>query len=177
MTFIKGSGGVRGGNSEPKSDPMTLFMRKVEKRTDGCWHWTAALDVRTHYGIFTYWGWDGRRYSARAHRWLYQQTHGPLVPRQVLDHMCHNEAVRRGECAGGIECLHRRCVNPEHLVIATQRENILRGAGLAAVNAAKTHCPRDHPLSGDNLLVTKSGKRVCRECNRVRCRKYYRSRR
>jgi hypothetical protein len=167
MTFTKG------GVSEPKSDPMVLFMRKVVKQPDGCWRWTGAVDTRAHYGIFTYWDWDGKRYSARAHRWLYKQKRGPLTREQLLDHTCHNEAYARGECAGGIECLHRRCVNPEHLVIATHQENILRGAGQAALNAAKTHCPRNHPYSGDNLMISKTGGRVCRACNRERCREYY----
>jgi hypothetical protein len=35
-------------------------------------------------------------------------------------------------------------------------------------NAGKTHCPRGHPLSGENLLNVKSGARVCKECARVR---------
>ena len=31
-------------------------------------------------------------------------------------------------------------------------------------NRAKTHCPKGHPLSGDNLLSWSDGRRRCRAC-------------
>ena len=33
------------------------------------------------------------------------------------------------------------------------------------INRAKTHCPRNHPLEGDNLVRLRSGKRKCRICH------------
>lgn len=33
------------------------------------------------------------------------------------------------------------------------------------LNAAKTHCPMNHPLIGDNLVKLKSGKRRCKTCH------------
>ncbi len=41
-------------------------------------------------------------------------------------------------------------------------------------NAAKTHCPQGHPLSGDNLLAAdlKRGKRSCKACHREHARAY-----
>ena len=36
--------------------------------------------------------------------------------------------------------------------------------GPAAANAAKTHCPKGHPLSGANLITTNKGARRCRIC-------------
>lgn len=39
----------------------------------------------------------------------------------------------------------------------------MRGEGLAAINARKTHCIRGHELAGSNLAIY-SGKRQCREC-------------
>ena len=41
-------------------------------------------------------------------------------------------------------------------------------------NAAKTHCKHGHPLSGDNLYVTPSGRRSCRQCGADRAREKYR---
>lgn len=32
------------------------------------------------------------------------------------------------------------------------------------VQHAKPNCPKGHPYSGDNLIITKGGSRVCREC-------------
>lgn len=43
-------------------------------------------------------------------------------------------------------------------------------------NTAKTHCPRDHELTGDNLIKSqlKTGRRVCRSCYNARkfCRRH-----
>lgn len=38
-------------------------------------------------------------------------------------------------------------------------------------NAMKTHCKRNHPLSGDNLLKSAKG-RECKMCKRLRTRQY-----
>lgn len=38
-----------------------------------------------------------------------------------------------------------------------------RNAG--QLNAAKTHCPKLHPYSGDNLMIQSDGRRRCRICN------------
>lgn len=41
-----------------------------------------------------------------------------------------------------------------------------RPKGHSAINAAKTHCPRGHPLSGGNVRLNKRGSRECRACRR-----------
>lgn len=64
-------------------------------------------------------------------------------------------------------CKTRCCVNPDHLVQITHRENLLASETLAAIAARKTHCPAGHPLGGINLAM-RSGKRMCRECDRLR---------
>lgn len=33
-------------------------------------------------------------------------------------------------------------------------------------NRTKTHCPKEHPYSGDNLYIDPRGRRVCRTCKR-----------
>lgn len=38
-------------------------------------------------------------------------------------------------------------------------------------NAIKTHCIHGHELIGDNLVITKSGKRRCRSCNNESARR------
>lgn len=37
---------------------------------------------------------------------------------------------------------------------------------VAALNAAKTHCPQGHPYSTENTYVSPQGKRFCRTCHR-----------
>ena len=41
-------------------------------------------------------------------------------------------------------------------------------------NRRKTHCPKGHPLSGDNLLNSKLkiGKRECKTCHLERSKRY-----
>lgn len=59
-------------------------------------------------------------------------------------------------------------MRPDHLEAVAFAENIHRGNGLAAENAAKTHCPQGHPYDEANTYVTPEGWRVCRECLRNR---------
>lgn len=58
-----------------------------------------------------------------AHRWYYEQEHGPIQNGLELDHLCHN---RDANCPGN-ECIHRRCVNPLHLEAVAHPENVRRG--------------------------------------------------
>ena len=39
-------------------------------------------------------------------------------------------------------------------------------------NAAKSHCPKGHPYSGENLYVYENGARDCKACRRDRQRAY-----
>lgn len=40
--------------------------------------------------------------------------------------------------------------------------------GIAAISAAKTHCPQGHPYSPENTYVNPQGSRECRICHRRR---------
>lgn len=39
--------------------------------------------------------------------------------------------------------------------------------GQGGHNAAKTHCPRDHPYNEENIIYSKDGRRWCRTCARA----------
>lgn len=69
-------------------------------------------------------------------------------------------------------CSNRLCVNPDHLKAKQRRDAILDGTSPPAINAAKTHCIRDHALTGANLYVAPSGSRGCRTCLRLAAAKY-----
>lgn len=106
----------------------------------------------------------------RAHRVAWIKAHGEIPQGMVVDHICHNEAVQRGECKGGVTCKHRACVNIEHLRLVSYSENIL--AGTHNIDN-RSHCPQGHPFIKENIMIRKNGKRECAECNRVRARAVY----
>jgi hypothetical protein len=72
-----------------------------------CWLWTGSDDGRSDsgegYGKFLY---EGR--SIRAHRVAYMLTHGEIPEGNCIMHMCDNP----------------KCVNPEHLLPGTHKENM-----------------------------------------------------
>jgi len=138
----------------PEGRAETRFWSKVTK-TDTCWPWAAGIH-RSGYGLFSV----GHK-QIYAHRFSYQLHKGPIPEGLILDHTCHGADAA---CPSGNGCLHRRCVNPDHLEAVLPVQNVYRGNTLAAENAAKTQCPAGHPYDNDNTYVTPQGWRVCRRC-------------
>lgn len=114
----------------------------IDHKTD-CWNWQGAK-LPTGYGHIKV---DGREFY--THRLSYELAVGPIPAGLVIDHLCRNTS----------------CLNPAHLEPVTTRENLLRSpVAPAAINAAKTHCKREHEFTTENTLVRSGGKRVCRTC-------------
>lgn len=118
-----------------------------------CWLWTACQNG-SGYGSFTS---PGYRV---AHRFSYELLVGPVPDGLNLDHLCRV----------------RHCVNPTHLEAVTPQVNVLRGAGLCAENARKTHCVKGHEFTPENIYRKAEGGRECLRCKRDLCREYARRR-
>lgn len=115
----------------------------------GCWLWIGAVDGHG-YGQVTV---NGKQ--RRAHRVVFAYLVGEAPDGTELDHKCR------------VRC----CVNPLHLEPVSHQVNVLRGSGVAARNAAKTHCPEGHGLTAENTYAD-SGKRRCKICRRAERKRY-----
>lgn len=85
-----------------KCSPVVRFWKKVDKRTpDECWMWKGSLSNR--YGALHV---DGK--EVRASRFSYELHYGPISDGLCVLHHCDTPG----------------CVNPNHLWLGTQLENV-----------------------------------------------------
>ena len=152
------------GGGKPPIPILERFWAKVdctgpvpEDRPElgPCWLWTGSV-TSEGYGQLSHYG-----KNLSVHRLAYELHQGAIPTGLQLDHLCRV----------------RHCANHDHLEAVSRRTNLLRGAGVGAKAARKTHCPQGHPYSGGNLRLEEqpSGylRRRCRACNRKAQKKHY----
>ena len=139
------------------------FWMKVEivPDSDDCWEWTGHVrHPEPDRASGTFWL-NGKTRSAAQVSW--ELHYGRPFP-EGLD-ACHH-------------CDNPRCVRPTHIFAGTPSENgkdaAVKGR-LYNPMLEKTHCPKGHPYSGDNLYVNAKGHRHCRTC-RVEATRLWRER-
>lgn len=97
----------------PTSLAVQRFWQRFERLPNGCWQWTGTVRPEGY----------ANHGNTTAHRFAYELLRGPIPNDLVLDHICHDPTV----CVGGKACLHRRCVNPDHMRLVTTAENLAGG--------------------------------------------------
>ena len=99
----------------PSGAPMTDLITRLEDAAEGwrlrkrivvaengCWNWQGGLDKHKRGRIAV----NGR--TRLAHREVWRFFHGPIQNGKLLCHHCDNP----------------QCVNPDHLYVGTQRDNM-----------------------------------------------------
>jgi len=130
-----------------KLDAVPEWVRKhILVNENGCWIWQRWIDIggygRLYLGASKNW----YQREIKVHRFIYELFNGPVPKGLEIDHLCRVRA----------------CCNPHHLEAVTHSTNLLRGVNR---NREKTHCPKGHPLSGNNVYIQKgTGTRSCKIC-------------
>lgn len=145
----------------------TRLLRKV-KKTPTCWLWLGALS--DGYGSMS---WKGKTF--RTNRVSFTVFKGE-IPEGLF--ICHS-------------CDKRSCVNPGHLWLGTNKENMQdcgkkgrhglqkdRDAAKrfsdigckARLLKKKDSCFRGHPYDKENTIIRRSGGRDCKMCHKLRYR-------
>ena len=113
-----------------------------------CWLWQGYCTPEG-YGQFD------KKY---AHRLIWELLIGPIPDQLTIDHLCRV----------------RRCLNPAHLEVVTNKENILRGNSMSARYARRTHCVHGHEFTEENTgKVRGRDGRICRTCKSAVDRRYW----
>jgi len=125
---------------------------------DGCWIWRGPKydlgdGTVSFYGI-----WNGKF----VHRTSFLWAHG-FVP----------QGKRRGTYIVAHTCDNGLCVNPEHLVLMTHKQNTqdaIQKGRFTQRRPKQSHCYRGHELTPENRY---RGVGACKKCQAIRHKAYY----
>jgi hypothetical protein len=109
------------------ADPIDRFMEKVVVVGEsGCWVWVGSL-AKAGYGTFN----AGKGQTQSAHRWAYKHFVGPIDNGLFVCHRCDVRAF----------------VNPSHLFVGTQKENMVDASHKGKLKGGTGIVGSDHHFS------------------------------
>jgi len=140
---------------------VSLILSKVSVQPNKCILWTGWKHTSGYGDIHVAdrprAGKKDLKVTRRAHRVIYELLVGPVPGNRVLDHQCNTKL----------------CVNPAHLHVVTDGQNVRRA------HREMTHCRRGHELTPDNVITAHQHHRpdqplrTCKTCHNAAARDFY----
>jgi hypothetical protein len=137
----------------PKGLAERFWEKVAMAGPDECWIWTDK-PTEDGYGRFKITPTE----QVKAHRLSYVLATGNDPGELLVRHKCDNPL----------------CVNPAHLELGTQADNMRDASERGRLaNQNKTMCPKGHPYDEKNTHIDVKGRRECRICRREASRHAY----
>lgn len=151
------------GKDVPDSAALPLIHARILSRVkvspSGCHEYTGYIDPYG-YGDIVF-----KAVNWKVHRLVWVCMNGPIPrwPKAVIIHSCDN----------------RKCINPAHLSLGSQQDNIRDCVQKnRQASRIKTHCPKGHAYAehgreylSDKCVQQASPWRSCRVCQRISIRR------
>lgn len=125
------------------------ILSNIKINSNGCWIWQRRVQSNGYGQISVGSRTDGTNKNTTAHRISYITFNGEIADGLQIDHLCKV----------------RVCVNPDHLEAVTAKENVHRSNAKFKQQIKRTHCPKGHEYSEDNMYTYKTRiGGICRNC-------------
>ena len=120
---------------------LERIERCLERRPDGCWHWTKSVMNGGYPQIRV--GRPGNGPVWLVHRWAYQHYVGPIPDGLLVLHHCDN----------------KRCSNPAHLYVGTAKDNARDAKDRGRLATTHAFGARHRKLTDDDVRAIRVDER------------------